>query len=68
MNRCFGGGYNFDYINVDLIDARENKTVLNVSDAGYSENCPPAPSNMFENIVNELDLFWSVKLPLDPLF
>lgn len=63
MVRCFGGGWNFDYINVDLIDVRENKTVLNVSDAGYSEKCPPAWSNMFGNIANEVDRFWTGKGP-----
>ena len=31
-HRCFGGGYNFDYINADLIDLRSNQTIAQLKE------------------------------------
>ena len=50
MERCFGGGYNFNYITVELIDVRNNETVLHYSNSGYSENCPPLSGTIFGDI------------------
>ncbi|GAA0209821.1 hypothetical protein GCM10009123_16540 [Kangiella japonica] len=58
MTRCIGGGYNFDYINVELIDVRENSTVLTYSNSGYSEGCQPFSGSIFEDIVELLDKSW----------
>ena len=41
MHRCTAGGYDFAYINVELVDVRTNETVLSTSGAGYSEGCAP---------------------------
>lgn len=41
MRRCFGGGFNFEYISAELIDVRSNQTLATYSGAGYSEGCPP---------------------------
>lgn len=57
-NRCFGGGFVFDYLSVELYDSQENKSILNVSDSGYSEGCPPAWSDMFENVATQVSMAW----------
>jgi hypothetical protein len=58
MSRCIAGGYNFDYLQVELVDTRTNETVLNVSGSGYSENCPPASGTIFSDITNALNRAW----------
>lgn len=58
-NRCFAGGYKFDYITADLVDARTNETILNVNGAGYSENCPPLSGSIFGDIADAVDSVWS---------
>ena len=58
MRRCFAGGYNFDYLQVELVDTKTNETVLNVSGSGYSENCPPASGTIFADITNALNRAW----------
>ncbi|EGY23854.1 hypothetical protein DA2_3934 [Desulfovibrio sp. A2] len=58
MNRCFGGGYKFIYINADLIDTATNETIANFSDAGYSENCPPASGTIFTDLTNTVINAW----------
>ena len=50
MNRCFGGGFKFDFINAELVDVKTNETLVTYSGSGYSEDCPPASGNIFENI------------------
>ena len=50
MNRCFGGGFKFDFINAELVDSRTNETLVTYSGSGYSEDCPPASGNIFENV------------------
>ena len=58
MNRCFGGGYKFDYITASLIDTRTNEIVASYSDSGYSENCPPMSGHIFENTALMVDKAW----------
>jgi hypothetical protein len=50
MNRCFGGGYNFDYITVELIDTLKNETLFYYSDSGFTEGCPPMSGTIFGDI------------------
>lgn len=56
--KCFGGGYNFDYISVDVVDTRQNETMLNISGSGYSENCPPNSGTIFGDITNSISDLW----------
>lgn len=58
MTRCFGGGYRFEYINVELIDVRTNETVLHYSNSGYSENCPPLSGTIFTDITEMVSQSW----------
>lgn len=58
MNRCFGGGYKFVYINVDLVDVETNETIANYSDAGYSENCPPMSGSIFGDLADTVANAW----------
>lgn len=59
MHRCFGGGWDFDYLNAELVDTSTNETVLTVAGSGYSENCPPLSGSLFANIVKALDGAWT---------
>lgn len=59
MNRCFGGGYRFDYISTDLVDTVTNQTILNVNGSGYSENCPPMSGTIFGDIADAVEASWS---------
>lgn len=56
--RCFGGGYNFDYINVELIDVESNRTVMHYSNSGFSENCQPLSGTIFTDIVQTVTRVW----------
>jgi len=58
MNRCFGGGFKFDFINAELVDVRTNETLVSYSGSGYSEDCPPASGNIFENISSVVQNAW----------
>lgn len=58
MNRCFAGGFRFDYINTELIDTKTNETILNISGSGYSENCPPMSGSIFKDIASGVDSAW----------
>lgn len=58
MNRCFGGGYSFDYLTAELIDTQTNETIFNVQGSGYSENCPPMSGTLYANIVNAVNDAW----------
>jgi len=58
MTRCFGGGYRFEYINIELIDVRTNETVLHYSNSGYSENCPPLSGTIFTDITQLITEAW----------
>lgn len=50
--RCFGGGYNFRYINAELIDSETNETIAAYSNSGYSEGCQPLSGTIFGDITN----------------
>ena len=51
MTRCLGGGYLFEYIDVEIIDAAQNETVARYNSAGHSENCPPISGTIFGDVV-----------------
>lgn len=58
MTRCFGGGYRFEYVNAELIDVRNNQTVMHYSNSGYSENCPPLSGTIFGDISGAVSQVW----------
>jgi hypothetical protein len=58
MERCFGGGYRFSHINVELIDVASNETVFHYSNSGYSENCPPMSGTIFGDIADLANSAW----------
>jgi hypothetical protein len=58
MERCYGGGYKFSHINVELIDVSKNETVFHYSNSGYSENCPPMSGTIFGDIVQMANSAW----------
>ncbi|ENT2960383.1 TPA: hypothetical protein JAX36_001398 [Enterobacter cloacae subsp. cloacae] len=58
MTRCYGGGYNFDYIDAELIDVKKNQTMFHYSNSGYSENCPPLSGTIFTDITNLVADSW----------
>ena len=49
-HRCFGDGYEFDYINADLIDLSTNETIASMEGRGFSEKCPPMSGTIFTDI------------------
>ena len=57
-HRCFGGGFNFDYIYADLIDTTTNQTIAAIESRGYSEGCAPLSGSIFENITNMVVNSW----------
>lgn len=56
--RCFGGGYKFDYLNADLVDAETNQTLLNVNGSGYSEGCAPLSGSLYGDIATAVAKLW----------
>jgi len=58
MNRCYGGGYRFSFIDVELIDAMNNETIFHYSNSGYSEGCPPLSGTIFTDIENLMNNVW----------
>jgi len=58
MYRCFGGGYIFDYISAELIDAHKNTTVMSFSDSGMSEGCEPMSGTLYEDLTNSVVQSW----------
>jgi hypothetical protein len=55
-----------------LVDARTNETLVSYSGSGYSEDCPPASGNIFENISLVVANAWgsgeaTSEAPVDPL-
>jgi hypothetical protein len=58
MTRCMGGGYNFEYITVELFDAKENKVLRQYSSNGYSEGCQPLSGSIFTDITDLMDGAW----------
>lgn len=52
FERCIGGGgYKFDYIDVELVDVKSNNTIFHYANSGYSEGCPMG-SPIFSDIAN----------------
>lgn len=58
MNRCFGGGFNFDYISAELIDVRTNQSIASYGGQGYSEGCAPLSGKIFKNITDLVKNAW----------
>ena len=58
MNRCFGGGYRFDFLTAELVDTMTNETMFSVSGSGFSENCQPMSGNLFSNITAAVKNAW----------
>ena len=58
MHRCIAGGYRFEYITTELIDAQTNETILNISGSGYSENCAPLSGTIFKDIISGVESAW----------
>lgn len=58
MNRCFGGGFRFSYLTVELVDTKTNETVLSVSGSGYSEGCPPLSGTVFSDVTKAIVGAW----------
>ena len=58
MHRCFGGGYTFDFISAELIDAHTNTTVMSFSDSGMSEGCQPMSGTLYEDLTNSVAQSW----------
>jgi hypothetical protein len=58
MNRCFGGGYKFDFLTAELVDTKTNETMFNVSGSGFSENCQPMSGALFANITSAVRNAW----------
>jgi hypothetical protein len=56
--RCFGGGFQFDYIYGDLIDLQTNETVASIESRGYSEGCQPLAGKIFTNISKMVTESW----------
>lgn len=52
MTRCYGGGYNFQFIDAELVDVASNQMMFHYSNSGYSENCPPMSGTIFSDITN----------------
>lgn len=58
MTRCYGGGYDFEYIDAELIDVKNNQTMFHYSNSGFSENCPPMSGTIFTDITNLVENAW----------
>ncbi len=58
MTRCYGGGYKFNYIDAELIDLADNKTIFHYSNSGYSEGCPPMSGHIFSDIAELTKSAW----------
>jgi len=58
MYRCFGGGFDFNYLNAELVDVQSNETIFIVSGSGFSEGCQPMSGKLYSNIVSALENAW----------
>ena len=58
MARCFGGGYNFDYIYANLIDIQTQETIASIQSRGFSEGCPPLEGAIYTNIAKMVSDSW----------
>jgi hypothetical protein len=59
MHRCMGGGYDFEYISAELIDAKTNQTISSFSGNGMSENCPPMSGHIYQQITSMVKSAWA---------
>lgn len=50
LERCFGGGFKFNFITAEVIDTKTNETLATYSNSGYSEDCPPLSGTIFTDI------------------
>ena len=57
-HRCFGGGFRFSQVSVDLVDVKTNETMLNINGSGYSENCFPLSGSIFGDIAKAVSKAW----------
>ena len=57
-HRCFGGGFNFDYIYGDLVDLQTNETIASIESRGYSEGCQPLAGKIYTNITKMVVDSW----------
>jgi hypothetical protein len=55
MTRCFGGGYDFEFITAEIIDAENNETLAAYSNSGYSEGCQPLSGTIFGDVVSMVE-------------
>ena len=60
--RCFGGGYNFDYIYAHLMDSSSGQTIASIESRGFSEGCPPLNGSIYENITKMVSESWHPKI------
>ena len=60
--RCFGGGYNFDYIYANLMDSKSGQTIASMESRGYSEGCPPLNGSIYKNITKMVSDSWHPKI------
>lgn len=58
MTRCMGGGYIFDYIDIELIDLSKNETIAHYHNSGYTENCPPVSGTIFQDVTDLVNNRW----------
>lgn len=58
MRQCFGGGYDFQYLNVELLDVKTNEIAMHYSDSGYSENCQPMSGSIFGDVAESVSSLW----------
>ncbi|MBK8674825.1 MAG: hypothetical protein IPN27_00105 [Cellvibrionales bacterium] len=58
MQRCFGGGYTFSHIDVELVDIVKNETVFHYSNSGFSEGCFPMSGTIFGDIAELTNNSW----------
>lgn len=59
MDRCFGGGFRFRSLRVDVIDTKQNEIVLSFKTKGYSEKCQPLSGTIFGDIAGRIAAAWT---------
>jgi len=51
LTSCFGGGWQFQYYNAQLVQSSTGAIVSSMSDSGYTENCQPFSGATFSKTV-----------------
>ncbi len=59
IERCYAGGYHFEYFTAEFIDKKTNETVAYYEGAGYTENCFPTNGAIFEETVDMVSSYWN---------